>query len=484
MSEGSISTIGLDPALQAEERLAMQQKMTFLQDQMERMSNQLELLLSSMATPPAPTPTPPVPPVPPASPVSPAPPAHTEVTIDEKFDPSSKAGSAYWKTATEPLANKYGGTPKETHAFLTSVRLRSDHLLWGRYFKFNVGDTTKDLLSDYGNIPIETIQEVHRDRIERATIESAAANDVAETKMIFYFIYESLEAAMQRKLSSHIAPMSYDGPTLLATILSLIYVSSDAAIDNLRDTMTSLHLKKYKWNVKNMNQAVRETVAQLEAVGYSETQNSIRFQLIRGYKTATNHEFHNFIHFLQNLWSEGKIKNILDLMARTDAKYDELVRDGTWKDKEIVPKQSTKPEVIALTAGLKSALNGTSKGESNKTANKKTAKHPDWKFDRSLSTTTTLKRGDQTYHWCDGKGEKNHKPMWTVHKPADCRVLSKTENKNNAGTNNNNNKNNGNGNKNALDPKAALTAVLSQMSLPQGRDPADCVDAFLAILNA
>ena len=66
MSEGSLSTIELDPALQAEEHLAMAQKITFLQDQMERMSNQLELLLmSSMATPPAPTPTPPVPPAPP-----------------------------------------------------------------------------------------------------------------------------------------------------------------------------------------------------------------------------------------------------------------------------------------------------------------------------------------------------------------------------------------------------------------------------------
>ena len=142
-------------------------------------------------------------------------------------------------------------------------------------------------------------------------------------------------------------------------------------------------------------------------------------------------------------------------MARTDAKYNELVRDGTWKDRAIIPRQSTKPEVIALTAGLKSALNGTSKGKNNKSTNKKTAKHPDWKFDCSLSMTTMLKRGDQMYHWRDGKGEKNHKPMWTVHKPANCRVLPKMENKNNVGTNNNN-KNNGNGTKNALDPKCGF----------------------------
>ena len=55
--------------------------------------------------------------------------------------------------------------------------------------------------------------------------------------------------------------------------------------------MTSLHLKKYKWNVKSMNQAVRETVAQLEAVGYNETQNSIRFRLIRGYKPQETMNF-------------------------------------------------------------------------------------------------------------------------------------------------------------------------------------------------
>ena len=142
MSEGSLSSFEVDPSQTTEERLAMPQKMTFIQDQMERMSSQLELLMSFMTTPPAPPPTPPTPPVPPA------PPAHTEAAIDKKFDPSSKAGSAYWKIATEPLANKYGGFPKETHAFLTSVWLRSDRLLWGRYFNFNVrGIRTKDLLN-------------------------------------------------------------------------------------------------------------------------------------------------------------------------------------------------------------------------------------------------------------------------------------------------------------------------------------------------
>ena len=479
MSDGSLSTIELDPALQAEERLAMQQKMTFLQDQMERMSNQLELLLSSMATPQAPTPTPPVPPVPPASPVSPAPPAHTEVTIDDKFDPKTKEGGYYWKLATEPLTNKYGGTLKETHAFLTSVQLRADRLLWNRYFEFTIRDSTKNLLSDFGNIPMEVIQEAHTARLERATYETSAANDAAESKMIFYFIYESLSPAMQRNLSTHIKSMKHDGPTLLATILSLTYVSSDAAIENLRETLTGLHLKKYKWNVKSMNQAVKETVAQLEALGFSETQSSIKYHLMKGYKSATNHEFNNFVHYLKHLWSEGKITNVLDLMARTDAQYDALIRDGTWKDRDASPKQETKPEVIALTAGLKSALNpGTSPSETKSTTKKKETKHPEWKFDRSLSSTNTLKRGEQTYQWCNGKNEKNHKPMWTVHKPADCRGLAKKETKTDTSSGSNNS------NKNAHDAKTVLTAALSQLSLPQGRDPSDCVDAFLAMLNA
>ena len=71
--------------------------------------------------------------------------------------------------------------------------------------------------------------------------------------------------------------------------------------------LTTLHLKKYKWNVNSMNQAVRETVAQLETVRYSKTQNSIRFQLSHGYKTATNHEFHNLIHQPMWIYEQAKV---------------------------------------------------------------------------------------------------------------------------------------------------------------------------------
>ena len=51
MSEGSLSPFEQVPLQTAEKLLAMEQKMTFLQDQMERMSNQMDILMSFMTFP-------------------------------------------------------------------------------------------------------------------------------------------------------------------------------------------------------------------------------------------------------------------------------------------------------------------------------------------------------------------------------------------------------------------------------------------------
>ena len=467
-SNSSSLSIGTDlPDPHDDRQIAFEMRLTALQDMMERLMTALpRTFLHPGDDPPAAvavleeTGEPTVPPTATAIP---------PITIDARLDQNTKTGNAHWKSATEALENKYSGAPKETHAFLTGVRLRCDRFGWNRYFTFNVNGINRNLLKDYGNIPINLIKARHENRKIEATRTSAAANEAAETKMIFYFLYDSLAANMQRKLSTRLDGMDYDGATLLATILSLTYVSSIEATENLRETMTSLHLKKYKWNVKTMNQAIRETIAQLEAVGHVETHSTQQFQIFRGYKTATNKEFLTFLHLTQHECAEGRITSIEDLMARTDAKYDAMVREGTWK--KDVPQE--KPEITALTATVKpGATTSDNKSNPKPPANK----HPDWKFDRSLSTTTTLTRGTNTYNWCDGKGEKNHKPMWVVHKPADCKGSTKGKGtKNPAGNNNNNSK---------QDAKSVLTAAMSQLALPPGRDAQDCVEAFLAVLNA
>ena len=265
-----------------------------------------------------------------ASSVRPTPPLRRE-TIDERLDQSTEAGIAYWDLAAEALENKYSGAPKQSHTFLTNIRLRSDRFGWNRFFTFLVNGSSKNLLKYYGCIPLETITNVHSERRRLALTNISYANDVAESKIIFYFIFNSLAANMQRKISTRIGDMGYDGPTLLSTVLSLTYVSSYEVAASLCKTMATLHLKKFKWNVKTMNQVIRETIAQLEAFGYVEIPRILQCQIFRGYKTATNKEFLTFIYMIQNDCEMGRILSNEDLMNRADAKYHWMVQRKRWK---------------------------------------------------------------------------------------------------------------------------------------------------------
>ena len=69
--------------------------------------------------------------------------------------------------------------------------------------------------------------------------------------------------------------------------------------------------------------------------------------------------------------------------------------------------------------------------------------------------------------------------MWVAHNVADCKGSAKNDNKRAVSTNTST------ANPRTLsDAKTVLTAAVNQMNLPTGRDPQDCVEAILAILNA
>ena len=232
--------------------------------------------------------------------------------------------------------------------------------------------------------------------------------------MMFHFIYDSLGATPQKKLSTKLAAMDQDGPLLLKTVFDQTFA--------IKERFYELSLKKYKWNVQALNQDVREKLADLIAAGSAADETDILISLFQAYKTATNEEFLHAIDYWKNEWNSGSLSSAEQLVDRADKKYVELRDLNTWG------KRSDKDDqIIALTTQIGSLKRGGSTGTSHGAkatghsgkGDQNKRKGPKWKYNRSASSTNELKKNGKTYRWCTGPGHGNI-AIWVAHEPGQC----------------------------------------------------------------
>lgn len=94
-----------------------------------------------------------------------------------------------------------------------------------------------------------------------------------------------------------------------------------------------------------------------------------------------------------------------------------------------------------------------------------------WKKDRSLSSSTTLKKDNKEYKWCTGPGHGGI-GMWVMHVPGSCTEMR-------AGTGSNNDHNSGN---DGTVNRAALTATLQAKGLSDDEVQSK-VEAIIAVMD-
>ena len=141
------------------------------------------------------------------------------------------------------------------------------------------------LLTHYdGEIKLQEVQdaEAARDLIVNPSTHAEARPKV-NALMMFYFIYESLGATPQKKLSTKLASLDQDVPLLLKTVLDQTYVATQASTFAIKERFYELSLKKYKWNVSLLNQDVREKLADLVAAGNASDETGVLISLFRAY---------------------------------------------------------------------------------------------------------------------------------------------------------------------------------------------------------
>ena len=225
----------------------------------------------------------------------------------------------------------------------------------------------------------------------------------------------SLGSLPLRKISTRLEEIKQDGPTLLKVVLVDTFVATQAHTFKIKEQLYDLQLKAFKGNVQTMNQSVREIMVDLQAAGHSFGNDDIMIALFRAYIGSTNDEFKNAVLYWKNEWNNGSLTSAEELMVKADGKYDELKKNGTWG------KSSDKDEqIIALTARLETLQKEVSKGKGPSTSSSTRGEKFSWKYDRSLSASSTYVRDGKTFKWCTGPGH-NKKAMWVSgHEPGKC----------------------------------------------------------------
>jgi hypothetical protein len=325
---------------------------------------------------------------------------------------TTKHGSSLWNEGTKPVDEKFTGQGRDVPRFIALIKNHVSKCYLSEIMMIN----GKNLLSDYG---ITSLDEVKRARdVRNAVIPTTLreAQPKIKAQILFHFIYGSLGSLPLRKISTRLEEIKQDGPTLLKVVLVDTFVATQAHTFKIKEQLYDLQMKAFKGNVQTMNQSVREIMVDLQAAGHSFGNDDIMIALFRAYAGSTNDEFKNAVMYWKNEWNNGSLTSAEELMVKADGKYDELKKNGTWS------KSSDKDEqIIALTARLETLQKEVAKGKgpSSTSTGTKSEKFS-WKYDRSLSASSTYVRDGKTFKWCTGPGH-NKKAMWVSgHEPGKC----------------------------------------------------------------
>ena len=382
------------------------------------------------------------------------------------IDLSTKNGKALWDEGIKPLENKFSGNGRDLVRFLADVTNRANKCKWQSVLTIS----GKNLLTNYGEISVAEVEAARALRLVAPVTTVVQARPRVNALMMYYFIYDSLGAGPQKKLSTKLASIDQDGPLLLKTVLDQTFVATHAATFAIKEKFYSLSLKQYKWNVQSLNQDVREKLVDLLAAGNASDETDIIISLFRAYRTASNEEFLNAVDYWKNEWSSGTLTNAEALMDKADMKYAELRDLDTWGRRSAKDDQ-----IIALTTQIEALRKENTKAfkpENRQPGSNKRLHGPKWKFDRSASTTNVLTKNGKNYKWCTGPGH-NKRPMWVVHEPGQCTAQS--------GKNTNSKPNLNN---NPAYDRQALTSILKKRGNLTNDEVDSKVEAILAVMES
>lgn len=361
----------------------------------------------------------------PAAPVAPMFALSPATAVANIIDYSTKAGTEVYTTNTAELKTVFSIEKPNITVFLNELKTRSTEAKWNdpNIFDIPVGNTTKNLLTEFGQATIEQcINHTH-------TYLGQHTRTAQNNYQLYVCLSKTLDAdsksILEQDEECYMHNGTYDGVTFLKLILNKVSASTRATASVVRAKLS--RLKEYikedaAEDVAMFNVYVKTQVRTLRSVGQEST--DLLENIFSAYLSVSNPKFCHAIQAIRNAYDDGQEDTTpSSLMKKGESHFRILTTRGEWEDKS--PQEE---HIIALEAQVKELKIKVNKSESRKpdtqgptTPNKnrsKTRTHSGkWAWRNTPpkdGEAHTKEFSDSTWKYCSIHG-------WCKHLTADCR---------------------------------------------------------------
>ena len=350
------------------------------------------------------------------------------------FNPGTKTGHILIEKAQSALQHSFDGRPLSLQPFLNSLAadVKTYHLQEVVTLHHtatiplpdsedinileNYGNITDDIIKSYFN---DTRRDVIRGFDDTGTAIAASSlgrNDaerllaerrIQDIKILYYKLKKSLTAAYGKTILPKLDDFGEDGTQLLIHLIRNTQSTTSAAMRNAQADLNKLSFKEAKYDIERLHTRFDDLVSTLKA-GQSELSISQQIMyLLQAYETCDNSDWTSHVCMLRSSVNIGTMKDVQTVKDSAKTYIGDLIRFGRWKKQPV--QNST-----AFVTGQNGGNPGNSQDKS-------------WKYDRSLSKTSTYSRNNTTYNWCNGPGHGG-RGMWVVHTPNTCKPQTNSAN--------------------------------------------------------
>ena len=295
-----------------------------------------------------------------------------------------------------------------------------ENMGWNDVMNYQVNNENKDLSTQFGEIPIQTI-ETYRVATENRPQNDAAANTLRlKFKAMYTYLFNSIDQRFKRHLTHCVETHHRMGPLAWKMITDHSVKNDNQTIRRALCSTHTLNLADFDYNVDKLITHVQENAKILTSSG--ETDRSIAANLFRILKAAPCTEFQSWVVQKQTSWDEGNNFDLNNFMKNAKSKYIHYVKDKMWKKSKTIEDVKKESDIVALTSKidrLEALLARSSESNSNSqsSSSNQNNSRSGWKVTgpKQGEPWTKTVNGKQ-FHWC-----KYHNFWTTQHNSKNCR---------------------------------------------------------------
>jgi hypothetical protein len=315
--------------------------------------------------------------------------------------------------AIAPLQTQFDLKSENLKVFLECVKERARIYHWHDILQIPDDNAIdRNILTAYGLLSLANC------RVHAATYVNLPTKNAQNSIMLYQFLSNTLTTEAKNKIQINAALYHIGGneiPSGTCFLKIIIGKSTNDTISTvhvLRHSISNLENKmhEFKSDISAFNLYAQHLRNSLLARGH-DVEDDLLMNLFRAYSVANDEHFVLYIEQRQNLYEDGAVTLVDELMESALNKYQLRIEKGIWNAMGRKDEQ-----ILALQAQLEGKVK-TPKGPPTPRKGKDVFA---WKKVKPTSGEAKTKTVDgKKYHWCI-----KHQ-AWTIHAPENCYMNTK-----------------------------------------------------------